>query len=112
MPLWNLVSPHHTVALNVVANDQKPNDGAMTGTLTHEGAVYQVSGSWAASGGERKATAFALAGSTQVDPATFVAATGTMTGPSTAPIRVDIQLDASSSGDGTIQNYKGSLFPG
>ena len=109
MPLWKLASADHTVSLNVNAMDADPHDGEMNGTITYKGTIYNVSGGWAASGFARHATAFGLSGASQ---GTFIAATGIMTGPSTAPARIDIQVDLSSTSDGTIEDYKGALFPG
>lgn len=108
MPFWKFVSPHHTVSLEVNATDDSP----MYGTLTFQGTTYSVSGSWAASGVlGRPASAFGLTGSTGGANPTFIGATGIMTGQSTAPVRIDIQLDTASSSDGTTANYKGTLSP-
>lgn len=107
MHLWKFVSPHRNVSLEVNASD----DDAINGTLTFEGNVYSVSGSWAASGTlGRKASAFGLGGAMPKVPA-YIAATGIMTGESTAPVQIDIQIDTASAVDGTTQTYKGTLLP-
>jgi hypothetical protein len=111
MPVWKLASADHTVSLNVNAMDEDPHDGAMNGTIIYKGTPYNVSGGWAASGFARQASAFGLSGASQAQglPA-FIAATGIMTGPGTAPARIDILVDVCST-NGTIDDYKGALFP-
>ena len=111
MPLWNLASPDHTIALNIDAFDSQPHDGAIKGTLTYHGTLFQVSGQWSASGNARKASAFSLVGSSGEEPPTFVAASGIMIGPGNAPAQIDFRLGFSSSGDGEVDHYSGVLVP-
>jgi len=104
---WKLASSDHVMALEL-----NVGDGPLNGTLTFEGQTYGVSGAWAASGVDgRAASAFGLSGATGGDPATYIAATGIMTGPGPAPTQIDIQASTSSSADGTINEYKGILLP-
>ncbi|MGA8431953.1 MAG: hypothetical protein WB729_19170 [Candidatus Sulfotelmatobacter sp.] len=108
MSHWKLASSDRTLALDVEATD----NGPMSGTMTYQGKAYSVTGSWAASGSmpQRNASAFTLSGPTGEAAPNFIAATGIMIG-SGNPTQVNIQVDASSSADGTIQRYTGALYP-
>lgn len=109
MPLWKLVSSDQrcSVAFEVTDN------GALNGALIYENKSYNVGGGWDASYSlpERHFSAFAFFGRTGNSIPDFVAATGIMTGPGTAPTQIDIQVDVSSSNDGTLKHYKGVLVP-
>jgi hypothetical protein len=103
---WKLASADHSLAL-----DLDVGDGPLNGTLTFDGKVFTVFGSWAASGVDgRTASAFGVSGQTTADPLVYVAATGIMTGQN-APTQINILVDASSSADGTINHYEGVLLP-
>jgi hypothetical protein len=107
--LWKLASAdrRYSVAL------EEADNGALNGALIFDGTTYAVGGAWAASGSlpGRNFSAFAVAGSTQQAVPSYVAATGLMTGPGTAPTQIDIQMDVSSSSDGSVNHYKGTLLP-
>ena len=109
MPEWRLASSDHLCSVALVAND----DGPLNGALTYNGQTYNVAGGWDAafSVPGRNFSAFAVFGRTGNAIPDFVAATGIMTGGSTAPAQIAIQLDVSSSNVGTIQHYKGVLVP-
>lgn len=107
MSEWRLASSDHRCSVALEAND----NGPLSGALTYEGQTYNVAGGWDASFSVpgRNFSAFSLFGRTGNPIPDFVAATGIMTGPGTAPTQIDIQLDVSSSNAGTIQHYKGVL---
>lgn len=111
MSTWKLASRDNALTLDLDVSDS----GVLNGTLTYEGTRYPVTGAWAASDSVlgRNASAFSLSGRTQglPDVPNFIAASGIMTGPSTNPIKIDLQVDTSSSSDGTFHLYKGVLFP-
>lgn len=111
MPSWKLASSDNALALDLNAND----DGAISGSVTHDGREYPVTGAWAASGSipGRNASAFALSGRTQTTPdvPNFLAAAGIMTGPGNNPTRIDIRASVSSSSDGSLSYYSGALIP-
>ena len=102
---WKLSSPDHSVTLELnVAG------GSLSGTATFNAKTFVVSG--AASGVAGKtASAFGLLGGSNEGRPSFVAATGIMTGSTDAPTQIEIQLDVSSSADGTINQYQGVLLP-
>jgi len=108
MAAWNLISQDHRYSIDVQALD----NGALNGTLSYEGTTYAVAGGWDASYSlpGRNFSAFALSGSTSEAAPTFLSATGIMTGPGTAPTRIDIQIDLSASSDGSVRQYKGVLL--
>jgi hypothetical protein len=108
---WKLASAGREVAVDLNAGD----DGALMGTITYTGRVFAVAGSWAASGSipGRNASAFSFAGRTSgvPDVPSFVSASGIMAGPGNAPQSINIQLDVTSSADGTFEQYVGVLLP-
>jgi hypothetical protein len=109
MPQWKLASATLPITLNVNADDHGP----MSGTLTHGTTTYTVAGSWAASGSVpgRTASAFGVSGSSAAPAPAFVAATGIMTGPGTAPTRILLELAESSSADGSLSEIEAVLTP-
>jgi hypothetical protein len=107
MPEWRLASSDHRCSVALEADD----NGPLSGALTYDGQTYNVSGGWDASFSipGRNFSAFSVFGRTGNTIPDFVAATGIMTGAGTAPTQIAIQLDVSSSNDGTIQHFKGVL---
>ncbi|SRR5712692_1970652 len=107
---WKLASPDQTLALDV---DASGATGTMNGTLNCLGISYRVTGGWDASGSVpgRNFSAFALSGDNGATAPNWIAATGIMTGPGNAPTQIDIQVEVSSSSDGTLNHYKGVLVP-
>jgi hypothetical protein len=104
---WKVASPDRSIVL-----DLNVADGPLNGSLTWDGKVFNVSGSWAASGvDKRNASAFAVSGQIPGDKPIYVGATGIMTGSADAATQIKIQVDASSSVDGTINHYEGVLLP-
>jgi hypothetical protein len=102
---WKLASPDHSVTLELnVAN------GSLSGTATFNAKTYGVSGGASGVAG-KTASAFGLTGGSNEGRPSFVAATGIMTGSNDAPTQIEIQLDVSSSADGTINQYQGVLLP-
>ena len=115
MSNWNLGSePHPDGSRDVVVNFQNDDSiGKMTGTLHFKGDAYSVNGNWAASGSlpGRNFSAFALWGSNGQDATVYVAAAGTMTGPGTAPQRIDLNLIRASTTDDEQYGWDGKLLP-
>lgn len=76
------------------------------GTYNHQSTLYNVSGTWTASYSQnqpdKKFTVFSLSGSDGADLPTFIAATGTMTGPGNAPTAIRIKVNTASSQFGTL----------
>ena len=110
--IWKLANADRRYSVALEASD----NGLLTGALIFDGTRYTVSGGWDASFSVpgRNFSAFALSGYTdQITPGVpnFVAATGIMTGPGSAPTQIDIQTDVSSSSDGSFHQFKGVLLP-
>lgn len=104
---WKLASADHSLAL-----DLNVGDGSLNGTLTWDGNVFGVSGSWAASGiSGRNASAFVISGQTPGNIPVYLAATGIITGQTDTPTQININADESASADGTINHYEGVLLP-
>jgi hypothetical protein len=115
MSTWNLGSEQHPDgSRDVVINFQNDDaNGQMSGTLQFEGGSYAVNGNWAASGSVpgRNFSAFALWGSNNQGATVYIAAAGTMTGPGTAPQRIDLNLIRSSTADDEQYGWDGKLLP-
>jgi len=108
---WKLASLGREVVVNLNAD----GNGALNGDVTHMGRVFSVAGSWAAAGSipGRNASAFSFAGrtSTRPDVPSFLSASGIMAGSGDAPQNIQIQLDVTSSADGTFEQYSDVLIP-
>jgi len=111
MSSWMLRSPDHALMLEL--NSTGKENEILYGTLIYKGTTYSVGGSWAASHSlpARKASAFSLSGNNGDAVTKWIAATGIMTGSGDAPTRIDIQLGVSSTFDGTLDHYTGTLLP-
>lgn len=110
--IWKLASADRRYSLALEVTD----NGALNGALIYDGTRYSVAGGWDASFSlpGRNFSAFALSGFTEQvteGAPNFVASTGIMTGPGNAPTQIDIQMDVSSSSDGSFHQYKGVLLP-
>ena len=108
---WQLASSDHTILVNLFAGDS----GGLSGTLNIGAKTYPVTGGWSASGSlpGRNYSAFSLSGHSQNSdtPNDWISAAGIMTGPGNAPVKIDIQIDETSSYDGTFSHYTGVLLP-
>ncbi len=108
MAQWKLASASPPFTLDVSAD----GNGGLNGTFVTALGSYPVSGSWAASGSipGRNASAFSFSG-TAGNPNTFIAAVGIMTGPGGSPVRIDLRVSESSSGDGSLTESAATLLP-
>ena len=110
MPSWTFATPDRTLAVALVAGDE----GSLNGTLTCAGKNYPVSGSWSAQGVtlSRNDFVFSLSGRTQTlpDVPDWIAAVGVVKSADVAPQRIELRVTVSSSTDGTIQQFSGTLF--
>lgn len=110
MASWKLAS--HDRILTLELETAGSGDEILHGTLTYQGMTYGVSGTWAASNSVIKYSAFSVAGNDGLSAPTWIAAAGIMTGPGTAPERIDIHLSLSSTSNGSLVQYDGVLLPG
>lgn len=115
MSIWNLGSEVNSDGSRdvVIAFANNDANGQMSGTLQFKGDTYQINGNWAASGSVpgRNYSAFALWGSNQQGATQYVAATGTMQGPGSAPKRIDLNLIRVSTADDQQYGWDGKLLP-
>lgn len=109
MSSWKLASADRFMAIELDAGD----NGSLNGTFTCAGKTYPVSGGWSASGSlpGRNYSVFSFSGRTQTlpDVPDWVAVVGVMTGPGNAPQSIQLQATVSSSANGTVQQYNGTL---
>lgn len=115
MSVWKMCSKKYddgTCQLMIDFNNQDAT-GAMSGTLTFEDQVFNITGNWAASGSVpgRHASAFGLYGVNQQDATSYVAVTGTMVGPGNAPESIAMNLIRAKSSDGDQYGWSGTLLP-
>lgn len=110
MTNWNLENADGTMVLHLQEDDAT---GAMQGVIAHDGTSYNVRGGWSASGSVpgRTASVFSVAGSDGAAAPTWLAASGVMTGPGSAPQRIDLRVTTASSPDGTLERYSEELTP-
>jgi len=115
MSNWNLASEEEEGGVRdvVIAFVNDDSTGQVGGTLTFMGQTFYVNGNWAASGSipGRNYSAFALWGSDQQAATEYVAATGTMDGPGSAPLSIDLNLIRVSTGDDEQYGWDGKLIP-
>jgi|GEM_PF-6637217 len=100
-----------TMAMNVDGN------GGVGGTLTVDGAEYNVGGNWAASGSlpNRNASDFGIVGFHKPNPAqsatNYLAAAGVMTGPGGWPLKVQISGNIAPIGNWHNAPFSETLIP-
>lgn len=111
MSSWKLASHDHSLKLDL--QTAGTGDEVLHGTLVYKGISYGVAGAWAASGSlpGRNFSAFSVSGNNGDMAPNWIAAAGIMTGPGTAPTRIDIQVGVSSALDGSLIHYSGLLLP-
>ena len=108
---WNLKNTKDQLSVALWPED----DGGLHGTVTLSGNVFAVSGGWSAAGSlpARMYSAFSISGRTSSAPDVpfWISGSGIMTGSGTNPSSIDIQLDVSSSADGTFSHVATTLLP-
>jgi hypothetical protein len=109
--VWNQATPDRRYGVTLQASDE----GALSGTLIFEGTTYTVVGGWDAqfSLPGRNFSAFSLSGyiTQSTDAPSFIASAGYMFGSSEAPVGMEILMDVSSSANGSVLQFRGTLAP-
>lgn len=108
---WNLESVDGRVTLQTCAE----NSGALSGTLTVHGIVFDVSGYWANGQGVpgRTASCFELSGQHAIAPnlPIYIGAAGNMVGTENWPRSVQISGASCSVTDGIVNSFNTTLLP-
>lgn len=115
MSNWEMGSkPYHDGSRDVIINFVNDDaTGVVGGQLWFKGMLYNVHGSWAASGSMpgRNVSAFAIWGSDGAAATDYVAATGTMDGPGNSPQSIAINLIRVETTNGQQYGWDGDLLP-